>query len=89
MTSKLEDLQNRHAKLLRTLSQENIGLQNQLELWQAFQSDQMKLKVWFDSMNEEKSKLDLCNLKSEDIGGKISSVQVSLLMFNMLTLSFY
>lgn len=76
MTAKLDDLHARHSNLLRKLSQENLVLRDQLELWNAFQSEQMKLRKWFESMEEEKAKLNLSSLKSEEITVKAANVKV-------------
>ena len=76
MSSKLEELNHRHMKILEDLSDVNDLVHNQLDLWKSFQSDQEELRQWFRLINEEKQRLDLSILRSNEIPEKISNIQV-------------
>lgn len=82
MTSKLEELNHRHKKILEDQSQMNDLVRKQMTLWKSFQTDQAELREWFRLINEEKLKLDLSNLKSNEIQEKMSNIKVRILGLN-------
>jgi len=79
MSSKLDELNQKHLVLLENMGEKNDLIREQLTLWRCYLKDQAQLREWFRFMDEEKQSLDLDNLKSWKVPEKVKKIKVEMI----------